>query len=155
MLVLGSSSNERKSFRDKTNIGSPKANGGCLSPTSKIHGALRWRHNECDEVSNHQPLDCLLNRLFRRRSRKTSKLSVTGLYEGNSPVTGEFPAKRTSNAEYIAIWWRHHGVWDDSAGPPPNHIVGTSVGFSVPEHQKSTQHIYIYRERERELYIYI
>ena len=29
---------------------------------------LRWRHNGRDSVSNHQPHDCLLNRLFRRRS---------------------------------------------------------------------------------------
>ena len=27
---------------------------------------------------------------------------------GNSPVTGEFPAQMTSNAENISIWWRHH-----------------------------------------------
>ena len=47
---------------------------------------LQWRLNERDGVSNHQPQDCLLNRLFRRRSRKTSKLRVTGLREGNSPV---------------------------------------------------------------------
>ena len=33
------------------------------------------------------------------RSKKTSKLRVTGLCEGNSPVTGEFPAQRSSNAE--------------------------------------------------------
>ena len=55
---------------------------------------LQWRHNEHGGVSNHQPYDCLLNRLFRRRSKKTSKLRVTGLCEGNSPVTGEFPHKR-------------------------------------------------------------
>ena len=30
---------------------------------------------------------------FRRRSKKTSKLRVTGLCEGNSPGTGEFPHK--------------------------------------------------------------
>ena len=47
---------------------------------------LRWRHNGCDSVSNHQPYDCLLNRLFRRRWKKTSKLRVTGLCAGN-PVT--------------------------------------------------------------------
>ena len=35
-----------------------------------------------DVVSNHQPHDCLLSRLFRRRSKKTSKLRVTGLYAG-------------------------------------------------------------------------
>ena len=73
--------------------------------------ALQWRHNERDGVSNHQPHDCLLNRLFRRRSKKTSKLRVTGLCAGNSPVTGEFPAQRTSNAENVSIWWRHHGLW--------------------------------------------
>ena len=39
------------------------------------------------------------NRLFRRRSKKTSKVRITGLCEGNSPVTGEFPAQRASNAE--------------------------------------------------------
>ena len=49
-------------------------------------GSLQWRHNGCDGVSNHQPHDCLLNRLFRRRSKKTSKLYVAGLCEGNSPV---------------------------------------------------------------------
>ena len=69
---------------------------------------LQWRHNERNGVSNHQPHDCLLNRLSRRRSRKTSKLRVTGLCEWNSPVTGEFPAQRASNAENVSIWWRHH-----------------------------------------------
>ena len=44
----------------------------------------------------------------RRRSKKTSKLRVTGLCEGNSPVTGEFPAQRASNAENVSILWRHH-----------------------------------------------
>ena len=34
-----------------------------------------------------------INRLFRRRSKKTSKLRVTSLCAGNSPVTGEFPAQ--------------------------------------------------------------
>ena len=53
----------------------------------------QWRHNEHDGVSNHQPHDGLFNRLFRRRSKKTSKLHVTGLREGNSPVTGGYPHK--------------------------------------------------------------
>ena len=71
---------------------------------------LRWRHNDHDGVSNHQPHGCLLNRLFRRRSKKTSKLRVTGLCVGNSPGTGEFPAQMASYAENVSIWWRHHGV---------------------------------------------
>ena len=69
---------------------------------------LKWRHNGCDSVSNHQPHDCLLNRLFRRRSKKTAKLRVTGLCVGNSPGTGDFPAQMASNAENVSIWWRHH-----------------------------------------------
>ena len=43
---------------------------------------------------NHQPRDCLLNRLFRHRWKKTLKLRVTGFCAGNSPVTDEFPHKR-------------------------------------------------------------
>ena len=69
---------------------------------------LLWRHNGRDGVSNLQPHDCLLNRLFRRRSKQTSKLRVTGLCAGNSPRTGEFPAQIASNAENVSIWWRHH-----------------------------------------------
>ena len=70
--------------------------------------SLQWRHNERDRVSNHQPPDCLLNRLFRCRSKKTSKLRVTGHCVGNSQVTSEFPAQRASNAENVSTWWRHH-----------------------------------------------
>ena len=70
--------------------------------------SLWWRHNERDSVSNHQPHDCLLNRLFSRRSKKTSKLRVTGLCVGNSPGTGEFPAQMASYGENVSIWWRHH-----------------------------------------------
>ena len=65
---------------------------------------LQWRHNDHNGFSNHQPHGCLLNRLFRRRSEKTSKLRVTGLCAG----TGEFPAQRASNAENASTWWRHY-----------------------------------------------
>ena len=71
---------------------------------------LRWRHNDHAGVSNHQHHGCLLNRLFRRKSKKTSKLRVTGLCAGNSPGTGEFPAQMASYAENVSIWWRHHGM---------------------------------------------
>ena len=60
---------------------------------TKFHGTLLWRHNEHDSVSNHQPRSCLLNRLFRRRSKKTSKLRVTGLCVGNSPGPVNSPHK--------------------------------------------------------------
>ena len=65
---------------------------------------LQWRHDDRDGVSNQQPGDCILNCLFRRRSKKTSKLRVTGLCAGNSPVT------MASYAENVSIWWRHHEI---------------------------------------------
>ena len=73
----------------------------------RTRSALLWRHNGHDGVSNHQSHDCLHNHSFRRRSKKISKLRVTGLYAGNSPVTNEFPAQMTINAENVSIWWRH------------------------------------------------
>ena len=55
--------------------------------------SLQWRHNDQDGVSNQQPHGCLLNRLYRRRSKKTSKLRVTGLCVGNSPGPVNSPHK--------------------------------------------------------------
>ena len=59
-----------------------------------ICAPLHWRQNDHDGVSNHQPHGCLLNRLFRCRSKKTSKLRVTGLCAGNSPGPVNSPHKR-------------------------------------------------------------
>ena len=63
----------------------------CLEPLAVC--TLHWRHNDHDGVSNHQPRGCLLNRLFRRRAKKTSKLRVTGLFAGNSPGQVNSPHK--------------------------------------------------------------
>ena len=52
---------------------------------------------------------------------KTSKLRVTGLCAGNSPVTGEFPAQMASNAENVFISWRHH---EKSDLPSLNNLQG-------------------------------
>ena len=84
---------------------------GSDKPLIQLHSliALQWCHNGCNSVLNHQLHDCLLNGLFRRRSKKTWKLRVTGLCAGNLPGTGEFPAQMASNAENGPIWWRHHG----------------------------------------------
>ena len=84
---------------------------------------LRWRHNDHAGVSNHQPHGCLLNRLFRRKSKKTSKLRVTGLCARNSPGTGVFPAQMASYAENVSIWWRHHAV---------AHLTANTCGVSKP-----------------------
>ena len=53
-----------------------------IKHVQSIDVTLQWRHNGRDSVSNHQPLDCLLNGLFRHRSKKTSKLRVTGFGRG-------------------------------------------------------------------------
>ena len=52
------------------------------------------------------PASRLFTQLFIHKSKKTSKLRVTGICEGNSPVTGEFHAQRSSNF----IWRRHHEI---------------------------------------------
>ena len=88
--------------------------------------SLQRSHNEHDGVSNHQRLDWLLNRLFRHRPKKTSKFRVTGLCEGNSPVTGEFPAQRTSNVENVFISWRLHD------GMKLSHCGSNLCWFSIP-----------------------
>ena len=69
---------------------------------------LHWRYNGHDGASNHQPHHCSLNRSFRRRSKKTSKLRVTGLCARNSPVTGEFHTQMASKTENASNWWRHY-----------------------------------------------
>ena len=40
--------------------------------------------------------------------KKTSKLCVTGLCEGNSLVPSEVPMQRASNVENVSIWWCQH-----------------------------------------------
>ena len=72
--------------------------------SSAILNALQWRQNGHAGVSNHRCLNCLLSSLFRRRSKKTSKLRFTGLCEGNPPGTGEFPSQRTSNVQKCFHW---------------------------------------------------
>ena len=73
---------------------------------------LQWRHNGNDGVSNHQPCDCLLNRLFRRRSKKTSKLRVTGLCGGDFtgdrwiPCTKGPVTRKIFPFDDVIIWWQ-------------------------------------------------
>ena len=86
----------------------------------KCRYALQWRHDDRSGVSNHRRLDCLHNGLFRCRSKKTSKLRVTGICEGNSPVTGEFPHKGPVTRKMVpfddVIMTTCAGTSDDKAG---------------------------------------
>ena len=56
--------------------------------------SLRWRHDERDGVSNHQPYDYLLDRLFRHQS-SASLAYVRGIHRGqvNSPYKGPVTRK--------------------------------------------------------------
>ena len=138
--------------------------GPTILVSSPIISPLQWRHNEIDGVSNHQRLACLL----RRRSKKTSNLRITGLCEGNSPVTGEFPAQRTSDVENVSIWWRLHDITssllhsDLQSSMDAVHLAGVKVSndfafsgdswvdgdiryetFARPQHSPSMKHIWM------------
>ena len=92
----------------------------------KTFKSLQWRHNGRDDISNHQPHDCLLNRLFNAQIKETSKLCVTGLCEENSPVTGEFPTQRPVTRkmfpfdDVIMQWWP---LSTDTHAPSPGKLV--------------------------------
>ena len=77
--------------------------------------SLQWCHNGCDGVSNHQPHDCLLNRLFRRRLKKhQSSASLTfmrGIHRWpmNSPHKWPVTRKMFSFDDVIMVWaWAYN-----------------------------------------------
>ena len=82
---------------------------GRLSSSSQSH------RNERAGVSSHRRLDCLLSCLLRRRSKETSKFCVSGIFEGNSPVTGDFRHKGLVTRKMCpfddiimdSVQWRH------------------------------------------------
>ena len=61
-------------------------------------------------VSNHQHIDCLLNRLFRLTSEKIKAPRHWPMW-GDPPVIYRFPSKRASNAKNVPVWWRRHDMW--------------------------------------------
>ena len=105
----------------------------CVWPiTDKINHSLRYLSplvlkSEYSEIHysdvimgtmTSQTITCLtiFTQPFPQVQKKTSRLRVTGLCEGNSPVTGEFPTQRVSNAENDTILWRHHDKVNTMAG---------------------------------------
>ena len=79
-------------------------------------------------LSNYRRLDRLFNRLFRCRSKKISKVRVTGICERNLLVTG-FPSQRASNTENVSIWWRHH--WKKTVASNTSEFRGRTVGWDT------------------------
>ena len=53
---------------------------------------------------------CFTLPFIQAQIKENTKLRVTGLCAGNSPVTGEFSAQMASNAENVSIWWRHNVI---------------------------------------------
>ena len=78
-----------------------------LSESQCVSLSLQWGHNERDGVSNHQPQDCLPNRLFM--PKKTSKLRVTRLCAGIHWWPTNSPHKRPVTRkmfpfDYVIRW---------------------------------------------------
>ena len=95
-----------------------------FTPLSGNGMSLRWHHNGHDGVWN-QPNHCLLKRLFWRRSKKPSKLRVTGLCVGNDrgPVNSPhtWPATRKMFPFDDVIMGRPNG---DQVWAPHRHKAG-------------------------------
>ena len=71
---------------------------------------------------------------------KTSKLRVTGLCAGNSPVTSEFLAQKASDADNVSIWWRHYearaSIYMTLAHISRNILVSVAEGLGVLKKNK-------------------
>ena len=84
----------------------------CSRPNVSTYRCFRtapFNQKHAIASSNLVDLYCTRLQIYQlSRSKKTSKLCVTGLCVGKSPVTGEFPAQKASNAENVSIWWRHY-----------------------------------------------
>ena len=90
---------------------------------TKAKMSLQWHHNGRDGVSNHQPYDCSLNRLFRRRWKKTSKLRVTGICVGPVNSQHKRPVTRKIQGgcqlgfahDEVVTWGRFPHYWPNWA----------------------------------------
>ena len=59
------------------------AYGNGLTPLGKAQSCpLQWRHYQRNGVSNHRRIDCLFNRMFRRRSKKTKSSASLAFVKG-------------------------------------------------------------------------
>ena len=77
--------------------------------------SLQWGHNERDGVSNYEPHVCLLDCLFRRRSRKHQSpaplVFVRGIHRWpvNSPHKGPVTRKMFPFDDFIMVQYIMHG----------------------------------------------
>ena len=86
----------------------------------KKWSSLQWSHNHHDGVSNHQPNDCLFNRLFRHRSKKhqfsASLAFVWGIHQWplNCPHKGQV-TRKIFPFDDVIMWLKHSNVHEDLA----------------------------------------
>ena len=75
-----------------------------------LWNTLHWHHNGWDGISNHQPHDCLLNHLFRRKHQSSASLAfVQGIHQWpvNSLHKGPVTWKKFPFDDVIMkeSWW--------------------------------------------------
>ena len=94
---------------------------------SSIHSSRQDRHHYNDVIMSVMAprITCLrivYSGVYSGAIKENIKAPQwrTGFCAGNSPLTGEFPSQRASNAENVSIWWGHH---DDDLLPPSWMIV--------------------------------
>ena len=61
---------------------------------------LQWRHSGHDGISNHQPHDCLLNRLFKTQIKENIKAPSYW------PLYGEFTGDRLNSPHKWPVAWK-------------------------------------------------
>ena len=67
------------------------------------------------KASQIASLTIVYSTVYSRHIWKKHQNSVSLAFgRGNSPVTGEFPPQKSSNAENISIWWRHHDEMNEN-----------------------------------------
>ena len=106
---------------------------------------LQWHHNEHNGVSDHQPHDCLPNRLFRRRSKKHQSSASLAFVQGihrwpvnsqhKGPVTRKiFPFDDVIMCivikESILVLFKLHRMLYQGVWLTIQVIIGSSNGFA-------------------------
>ena len=78
----------------------------CRQVGNSLHDfSLQWRHNDRDDVSNQQRLDCLRNRMFRGRHQSSAlQTFVRGIHRWpvNSPHKGPVTSSCIGYLSYSA-----------------------------------------------------
>ena len=99
-------------------------------------------------------LTIVYSTVYSDADQKKSQLRVIGLFAGNSPETGEFPAQMANNAKNVSIWWRHREKislrWDTHETPPEDFVIMMVPDALAPNrrqiisnHHNNTSHHHI------------